>query len=76
MTPVPTPGTRSGQTSRGSLADEVALKFSQGTKDVKDEFSPRCGRIDIFLHTLKANPSISQVLTGVNKVADAAAKPV
>ena len=53
-----------GQTGVGSLANEIALKFSQCSHQMEDEFPTWCRRVNALSQRDKLDPSIFKEVEG------------
>src|SRR5260370_27392044 len=61
-------GSRCGESSIGPLANQVALKFGQGSHQVKNQLPAWCGRVNFLCQTDKINSPIFQEIECLDEV--------
>ncbi len=59
---------RCGESSIGPLANQVALKFGQGSHQVKNQLPAWCGRVNFLCQTDKINSPIFQEIECLDEV--------
>src|SRR5690348_2817125 len=65
-----------GESCIGPLTNEVALKFGQGSHQVKYQLAAGCGRVDLLGEADKINPSIFQEVEGLDEIFERAPQAV
>ena len=59
-----------------SLPYDIPFKLSKRSKDVKDQFSSGCGRVDVLGDALEADVSVVQAGDGLDEVVEGSAEAV